>query len=174
MNNTNSKFSEWWAEHKDTVLIIGGVVLVVGVGFAAFKYRKLIAGLIKPASKLIATGAAAAPAVTEAVEVRSAEKADTRPAEEKEENAAIENETVDSGENEIEGYHSTNTDKVTNNGEPYDVSGHIRHLGESRYPSIFKRQEAEANGITLGEHDTLVDRYQKNVGHIDICEQQYA
>ena len=93
---------------------------------------------------------------------------------EKEENAAIENETVDSAENEIDGYCSTNTDKVTNNGEPYDVSGHIRHLGESRYPSIFKRQEAEANGITLGEHDTLVDRYQKNVGHIDICEQQYA
>lgn len=174
MNNTNSKFSEWWAGHKDTVLIIGGVVLMVGVGFAAFKYRKLFAGLIKPASKLIATGAAAAPAVTVAVEISSVEKVDTRPAQEKEEVPDMEQETVDSDENEIDGYRSKNTGKVINNGAPYDVSSHIRHLGDNRYPSVYKRQEAEANGITLGEHDTLVDQYQKNVELIDVCEPQYA
>ena len=171
MNNKNSKFREWLADHKNTVITIGGVVLVVGVGFAAFKYRKLIAGIIKP---VMAAGTAAVPVASEAVKKRASEKEDLDPVAEKEETVAIEPETVDSVNCEVDEYNSEDDNKVVNNGNPYDVSSHIRHLGENRYPSILKRQEAEAKGITLGEHDTIVNQYQKNVGFIDNCEPKYA
>lgn len=49
-----------------------------------------------------------------------------------------------------------------NNGDPFDVSGHIRNLANGHHASAEKIAEAAALGITLGENQTLVDPYMKN------------
>ena len=49
-----------------------------------------------------------------------------------------------------------------NNGDPFDVSGHIRNLANGHHASAEKIAEAAELGITLGENQTLVSAYMKN------------
>lgn len=49
-----------------------------------------------------------------------------------------------------------------NDGEPFEVSKHIRNLPSNRQPSTDKILRALENGIELSEHQTWVDSYTKN------------
>ena len=53
--------------------------------------------------------------------------------------------------------------KTLNNGDPFGVEGFIRNLPDGWHPSAEKIAQAAALGIKLGEHQTLVDPYMKNV-----------
>ena len=53
--------------------------------------------------------------------------------------------------------------KTLNNGVPFGVEGFIRNLPDGWHPSAEKIAQAAALGIKLGEHQTLVDPYMKNV-----------
>ena len=53
--------------------------------------------------------------------------------------------------------------KTLNNGFPFGVEGFIRNLPDGWHPSAEKIAQAAALGIELGEHQTLVDPYMKNV-----------
>ncbi len=49
-----------------------------------------------------------------------------------------------------------------NNGDPFEVSKHIRNLPSNRQPSTDKILRALENGIELSEHQTWVNSYTKN------------
>ena len=57
------------------------------------------------------------------------------------------------------------TTTLLNNSQPFEVKGFIRELPKNCSPSAEKRAQAAALGIILGDHQTLVDPYMKNLIH---------
>lgn len=52
---------------------------------------------------------------------------------------------------------------IINNGQPFVVKGFIRNLPEGQHPSPEKVSRALELGIVLGENQTYVETYLKNV-----------
>ena len=188
-------FREWWAKNKKTVLIISGVVVATGIGIAAFKYRKVIFELAKKAAKLItesdktiegvattvavgATGASSAHGFEEVNPVKKEDiihdaKEKNMPANEAKSHNSFDDSCPQTLNNELDEVISQlSSSKLRNNGLPYPVAGHFRKLGENRHPSLQKRQQAEAMGITLGDNITFVVPYHKNSHDLFVEEPQ--
>ncbi len=136
MNNQNNTEMSWWKRNKKKVLIIGGVVVAVGIGVLVFKNKDVLIALIKK-SKTVANTAPiidSQPIIEKIPEVTNVVNVET----------VIPNTPI-------------------NNGVPFEVNGFVRNLPNNWYPSAEKLGQAAALGIELGEHQTFVNPYKKNV-----------
>ena len=57
----------------------------------------------------------------------------------------------------------TTEKKVINNGEPFNVSEHIRNMSQNKRASTEKLELAKKLGLELKEHQTFVESYTKNI-----------
>lgn len=139
MNEQNNTEMTWWERNKKKVLIIGGGVVAVGIGVVVFKNKDALIGLVKKGKTVVNT----------------VSKLDVQPVIDKipEVTTVVNPETVISS-------------TPLNNGLPFGVRGGIRNLPNNRYPSAEKLAQAAALGIELGEHQTIVDPYMKNIIHV--------
>ena len=157
---TFKEVKKWLYENKDKIKMVFGITITVGAVLFIFRHR-LISTIIKAIAACATATATAAPAVAEAVA-----------------NASIADETASNNQSDIESVSeeiedeccTENPEKIINNGEPFEVKGHIRNLGSNKHASAQKRQEAEEIGINLGEHETIVDPYSKNLQYVFIQE----
>lgn len=136
MNEQNKIETSWWERNKKKVLIIGGVVVAVGVGVLAFKNKDALIALVKGSKKL----SSKVPPIADTTIIETTTEVIT----------TVEMEAI-------------TVSKTLNNGDPFGVEGFIRNLPEGWHPSAEKIAQAAALGIKLGEHQTLVDPYMKNV-----------
>lgn len=135
MNKQKNKKTTWWERNKKKVLIAGGILVVTGVGIIVFKNKDELISFLKNVK--ISSNDVSQLSDISAIETLT----DVTPV------ASIENVTVK---------------KPLNNGLPFDVCGGIRNLSGNRHPSAEKIAQAEKLGITLGEHQTLVNSFTKN------------
>ena len=133
MNEQKNTEITWWERNKKKVLTIGGVVIAVGIGIVVFKNKDAL------------------------IEFMKKEKMTTKSVPQNDEPLAIQESL-----NAIIG-DAIKDRKPINNGNPYKVITHIRNLSNDRCPSAEKRKAAEKLGIYLGEHQTFVNEYIKNV-----------
>ncbi len=138
MNEQNNTEMTWWERNRKKVLIIGGVVVAVGIGVVVFKNKDALIGLVKKGK--ITVPKAALTDVKQAIDI------------------VPEATTVVKTENAL-------TTTLLNNGQPFEVKGFIRDLPNNWHPSAEKRALATSLGIELGEHQTIVDSYMKNLIH---------
>ena len=136
MNEQNKTETTWWERNKKKVLIIGGVVVAVGVGVLIFKNKGALIALVKGGKKL----ASKVPPIADPSMIETTTEVIT----------TVETEAI-------------TVSKTLNNGVPFGVEGFIRNLPDGWHPSAEKSAQAAALGIVLGEHQTLVDPYMKNV-----------
>ena len=136
MNEQNKIETTWWERNKKKVLIIGGVVVAVGVGVLVFKNKDALIELVKGGKKL----ASKVPPIADTTIIETTTEVIT---------------TVET--------EASTVSKTLNNGDPFGVEGFIRNLPDGWHPSAEKIAQAAALGIKLGEHQTLVDPYMKNV-----------
>lgn len=136
MNEQNKIETTWWERNKKKVLIIGGVVVAVGVGVLAFKNKDALIALVKGGKKL----SSKVPPIADTTIIETTTEVIT----------TVETEAI-------------TVNKTLNNGDPFGVEGFIRNLPDGWHPSTEKIAQAAALGIKLGEHQTLVDPYMKNV-----------
>lgn len=138
MNEQNNTKMTWWERNKKKVLIIGGVVIAAGIGIVAFKNKDALIALVKKGK----------------IAVSNVPLPDAQQVNEK----IPEVPTVVNAETAI-------SNIPLNNGLPFEVKGFIRDLPNNRYPSAEKLAQAAALGIELGEHQTIVNPYMKNLIH---------
>ena len=136
MEKTENQKLTWWERNKKKVFIIGGIVIIGGISLVLFKNRDILRNLLKANGKLDSDEVFNV--VEKAVEV------------------------FDKHSDVLETI-ITESKTPINNGELFKVQGHIRNLGDNLYPSPQKVAEAKELGIILGEHQTYVDTYYKNV-----------
>jgi len=136
MNEQNKTETTWWERNKKKVLIIGGVVVAVGVGVLVFKNRDSLIALLKRGKGLTSN----VPQNADPTIIETTSEVIT----------TVETEAI-------------TVSKTLNNGVPFGVEGFIRNLPDGWHPSAEKIAQAAALGIKLGEHQTLVDPYIKNV-----------
>jgi hypothetical protein len=136
MNEQNKTETTWWERNKKKVLIIGGVVVAVGVGVLVFKNRDALIALLKRGKGL----ASNVPQIADPTIIETTSKVIT----------TVEPEAI-------------TVSKTLNNGVPFGVKGFIRNLPDGWHPSAEKIAQAAALGMKLGEHQTLVGPYMKNV-----------
>ena len=134
-NNENQK-TNWWSRNKKKVMIVGGVIIIGGISYLIFRNRSTLMKLLK--------SGVPAKVGTEMVKEPSVINIITDVA-------------------DLPSVVSETSKLPINGGEAFEVIGHIRNLGENRFPSAGKIAEALEKGITLGPHQTLVDSYLKNV-----------
>lgn len=136
MNEHNKIETTWWKRNKKKVLIIGEVVVAVGVGVLVFKNKDALIALVKGGKKL----SSKVPPIADTTNIETTTEVIT----------TVETEAI-------------TVSKTLNNGDPFGVEGFIRNLPDGWHPSVEKIAHAAALGIKLGEHQTLVDPYMKNV-----------
>ncbi len=128
------KFKGWWQRNKNTVLIIGGILLVAGTGYAAYKNWDTIKGAfvsVEPEPIRINNPKVSVDIQTQITEVLPEQT-------------------------EI-------ITKIINNSESIEVSRHVRNLPYGWKASPEKIEEAVELGMNLLENQTIVDPYMKNV-----------
>ena len=135
MTEQNITETTWWERNKKKVLIIGGVVVAVGVGFLIFKNKDALIALVKKGEVI----ANEIPKIADSTVIESASKIIS----------AVDKETI-------------TVSKPLNNGIPFEVKGFIRNLPKNWNPSSEKIAQAAALGIELGEHQTFVNSFIKN------------
>ena len=136
MNEQNNTKTTWWERNKKKVLIVGGVVVAVGVGILVFKNKDTLIALVKRGKGL----ASNVPQIADPIVIETTSEIIT---------------SVDT--------EASTVSKLLNNGLPFEVEGFIRNLPDTCHPSAEKIAQAAALGINLGEHQTLVNSYMKNV-----------
>lgn len=135
MNEQNNTKTTWWERNKKKVLIVGGVVVAVGVGILVFKNKDTLIALVKRGKGL----ASNVPQIADPIVIETTSEIITSDTE------------------------ASTVSKLLNNGLPFEVEGFIRNLPDTCHPSAEKIAQAAALGIDLGEHQTLVNSYMKNV-----------
>lgn len=135
MNDQNSKKASWWTRHKKKVYIIGGIIIVAGVSYVAYRNRQILLEFLLP--KATNTG---------------------------DDKLLIDSQLSTIIPVELETPPSTIAVQSLpiNNGLPYLIHQHPRRLPEGRHPSPAKLAEAAALGLELESNQTLVDAYYKN------------
>ena len=136
MNKQNKDNKNWWERNKKKVFIAGGIVIAVGVGIVIFKNKDAVLTLLK---KQKSAPSNVKPILNKIVT-----------------NAAKEITAADDSEIAF-------TRIIYNNGQPFVVQGFIRNLPEGQHPSPEKIARALELGIVLGENQTYVESYLKNV-----------
>ena len=136
MNEQNKTETTWWERNRKKVLTIGGIVVAVGVGVLIFKNKDALIALLKCGKKLTST----VPQITEPTVIEKVSEVI----------ANVDKEAI-------------SIIKPLNNGLPFGVEGFIRNLPDNWHPSAEKIAQATALGIKLGEHQTFVNSYMKNV-----------
>lgn len=136
MNEQNKTEATWWERNKKKVLIIGGVVVAVGVGVLVFKNRDALIALLKRGKGL----ASNVPQIADPTIIETTSEVIT----------VVDTEAI-------------TVSKTLNNGLPFGVEGFIRNLPDGWHPSAEKIAQAAEMGIELGDHQTLVNPYMKNV-----------
>ncbi|SFX76535.1 hypothetical protein [Ruminococcus sp. XPD3002] len=135
MNEQKKNEMTWWERNKHKVFIISGGVATVGVGVLVFKNKDTLISLIKNGKELSSNiSQIADPSI-----IKTASELTT----------VVDTETI-------------TVSKSLNNGLPFEVKGGIRNLSKG-HPSAEKIAQAAALGIELGEHQTIVDSYMKNL-----------
>ena len=126
-------FRGWWRRNKKTVYTVGGILVAAGCGYAIYRNRSTIIGLLTSTSSeyIVISNQQVSVAVPELVEEVIMENIETIP-------------------------------KIINGGEAFDVNAHIRNLANGRKASLEKLAEAAELGISLLDNQTLVDSYIKN------------
>ena len=136
MENNETKKTSLWERNKKKIMIVGGVIIIGGISYLIFRNRNTLMKLLKigvPAE--IGTDMIKEPSIINII------------------TDAVDLPTVVSEASKL----------PINGGEAFKVIEHIRNLGENRFPSAGKIAEALEKGITLGQNQTLVDSYFKNV-----------
>ncbi|SDB28869.1 hypothetical protein SAMN02910317_01411 [Ruminococcaceae bacterium FB2012] len=136
MNELNNTETNWWKRNKKKVIIVSGIAVAVGVGFLAYKNKDVISAFVKGGKKF----AYKVPQIVDPIKIEKVPEviivADTK---------------------------AIPVNKIINNGLPFEVEGYIRNLPEGWHPSAEKIAQAADLGIELGEHQTLVNSFMKNV-----------
>ena len=130
----SEKNKNFWTKHKKKVYAAGTLAIAATIGYILFKNRNSLFSLVK----------------TENINPNSFLMSKEK----------IIAEGVEVAETHIITDVST---KILNEGEPISVCRHIRNLGENRYPSSEKIMTAKTLGIELGENQTFVEKYYKNL-----------
>ncbi len=136
MNEQNKSEMTWWERNKKKVLIIGGVVVAVGIGVVVFKNKDILNALVTRGKTLVNN----IPQIGENMVIETTSEIIT----------VVDTEAV-------------TVSKPLNNGLPFGVNGFVRNLPDGCHPSAEKIAQAEALGINLGDHQTIVNSYMKNV-----------
>ena len=136
MNEQKNTELTWWKRNKKKVFIIGGVVIAAGIGIVVFKNKDALLALVKKGK--IAVNNIPLPDAKQVIDIVP------------EATNVIKSETVIST-------------TLLNNGQPFPVKGFIRELPKNCHPSAEKLAQAAELGIKLGEHQTIVDSYMKNL-----------
>ena len=136
MNKQNNDKKSWWQHNKKKVYIACGIAITVGIGIVVFKNKNAITTFLK---KQKSAPSNVKPILNKIVT-----------------NAAKEITAADDSEIAF-------TRIIYNNGQPFVVQGFIRNLPEGQHPSPEKIARALELGIVLGENQTYVESYLKNV-----------
>lgn len=134
IENQDHSFTTWVKKHKKGILIVGGTMVAIGVGYVVYKNRDSINAIfksIKPESIAFENPELSVKAAMPVVYVIP----------------EISTEAVN---------------KIINNGEAFGVREHLRNLPNGRNASAEQIALASQHGIKLGENQTLVENYLKN------------
>lgn len=137
MRNNCKRIKNWFANHKETVIFVGEILLLAVVGgTVAYLQRdsiKCTPEELNPKNDSFA---------------RSDTSTETNP---------------DVNENIIQiDIETVNAKTPINGGEPFDVSAHIKNLPKNQHASPEKINEALQAGVILEDGQTWVTGYQKN------------
>lgn len=136
MNEQNKIETTWWERNKKRFSSSAELQLPLVQGVLVFKNKDALIELVKGGKKL----ASKVPPIADTTIIETTTEVIT----------TVETEAI-------------TVSKTLNNGNPFGVEGFIRNLPDGWHPSAEKIAQAAALGIKLGEHQTLVDPYMKNV-----------
>lgn len=135
MNEHNTHEKSWCQRNKKKIAMIAGIIFVASIGFIVIKNNDTIMTL------------------------SNNQKIDAVKA-----NQLFDKPVVDSTQRLLKTTPVNNpvTKSIMNNGQPFIVHQFTRNLPNGQHPSPHKIAQAAALGISIGEHQTIVDSHIKN------------
>ncbi len=127
----------WWRRNKRRVMVLGGVAATIAAGCLLYANRDAALEFVKKAAGSLGAWGGASETTGMASDVVAV--------------CAIPAASVGA------------TRGPLNGGNPFPVSGHVRNLPTGRSCSASNRALAAANGITLGDRQSYIPTYMKNV-----------
>ena len=128
--------NNWWERNRKIVIVIGSITTAVIIGgVIIYVKRDLIGTCLNAVTQKISTHISGSKIISENY-----------------------TEIISYVTNEL-----PVDKKIINNGEPFNVSGHIRNMSQNRQAWTEKLELAKKLGLELKKHQTFVSSYTKNI-----------